>query len=147
MTHTSETYAPSPKIRERAQVELYEATNGEAGGTLFGAPVVIVTHRGAQTGLVRKTPLIRVERNGTYALIATNGGSDREPLWVRNIDAHPQVTVQDRDAVHTLTARRADHDEKQTWWKRAYSVLPRFADYQTATDRDIVIFLLEPTAT
>ncbi|WP_157858398.1 MULTISPECIES: nitroreductase/quinone reductase family protein [unclassified Mycobacteroides] len=138
-------YAPSPRVRERAQVELYEATAGEAGGTLYGSPVVILSHRGATSGLLRKTPLIRIERNGVYAVIATNGGGDRDPLWVRNIAAHPDVTIQDRAEKCALVARRLrDDEEKELWWKRGYSVLPKFAEYRAAIDRGVPVLVLEP---
>jgi deazaflavin-dependent oxidoreductase (nitroreductase family) len=145
MTDNTE-YAPSPEARERAQVDLYEATDGAAGNTLYGSPVVILTHRGARSGLLRKAPLMRVERNGVYAVIASNGGADRDPLWVHNLDEQPEVVIQDLAEKYTLTARRADGEERERWWKGAYSVLPRFADYRAGTDRDIPVFLLESPA-
>lgn len=137
-------YAPSPRVRERAQVELYEATAGEAGGTLYGSPVVILSHRGATSGLLRKTPLIRIESHGVYAVIATNGGGDRDPLWVRNIEIHPEVSIQDRAEKFALLARRLrDDDEKELWWKRGFSALPKFAEYRAAINREVPIFVLE----
>lgn len=99
-------YEPSPLARERAQVALYEATDGTMGDTLEGRPVVILTHLGAKSGLVRKSPLMRIEHDGSYAVIASNGGAARDPLWAGNIDANPAVRIQDGATVHDLRARR-----------------------------------------
>ena len=62
-------YEPSPSSWSRKQAELYEATNGEQGADLQGRPVILLTSVGARTGKVRKTPLMRVERDGVYAVV------------------------------------------------------------------------------
>jgi F420H(2)-dependent quinone reductase len=137
-------YVPSPLERERTQVEQYEATGGAEGGTLDGRPVIILTHTGAKSGLTRKSPLMRIEHDGSYAVMASNGGSHTTPLWAHNIAAHPDVTLQDGPTVHTLRAREVFGDEKERWWGYAYDTYPKFREYRAATDRDIPVYVLEP---
>ena len=137
-------YEPSPLARERAQVALYEATDGTMGDTLEGRPVVILTHVGAKSGLVRKSPLMRVEHNGSYAVIASNGGAARDPLWAGNIAANPAVRIQDGATVHDLRARRAFGEEQEQWWRRAYETFAPFAGYREAAGRDVPLYVLEP---
>jgi F420H(2)-dependent quinone reductase len=143
MTHDS-TYTPSPLRRERAQVELYEATDGVEGGTLEGRPVIILTHIGVKTGATRKTPLMRIEHDGSYAVIASNGGAHTTPLWARNIAARPTVELQDGADKYTLRVREVFGEEKERWWGYAYETYPKFRDYRAATDRDIPLYVLEP---
>ena len=137
-------YEPSPLARERAQVALYEATDGEEGNTLEGRPIIIVAHVGQKSGLLRKSPLMRVEHDGSYAVVASNGGAARDPLWARNIAANPAVRVQDGATTHPLRARRVFGDEAERWWERAYETFPKFAGYRTAAGRDVPLYVLEP---
>lgn len=136
-------YEPSPLARERAQVALYEATDGTMGDTLEGRPVVILTHLGAKSGLVRKSPLMRIEHDGSY-VVASNGGAARDPLWAGNIAAHPEVRIQDGAMVHDLRARRVVGEELERWWLRAYETFPPFAGYRQAAGRDVPLYVLEP---
>jgi F420H(2)-dependent quinone reductase len=137
-------YEPSPLDRERAQVALYEATDGTEGATLEGRPIVILTHVGAKSGLLRKSPLMRIEHAGSYAVIASNGGAARDPLWARNIAAHSEVRVQDGATTHALHARRVFGDEGEQWWLRAYETFPKFERYRAAAGRDVPLYVLEP---
>lgn len=139
----NETYVPSPKKREREQVALYEATGGVEGGALDGRPVIILTHTGARTGLTRKTPLMRVEHDGRYAIIASYGGAASDPLWYRNVVANPVVELQDGAVKQTMRAREVFSDEKEQWWEYAYATYPKFVDYRAATHREIPVFVLE----
>jgi deazaflavin-dependent oxidoreductase (nitroreductase family) len=137
-------YEPSPLARERAQVALFEATDGAEGNTLEGRPIVILTHVGVASGLLRKSPLMRIEHDGSYAVIASNGGADRDPLWAGNIAADPDVRVQDGPVTHALHARRVFGDEQERWWARAYETFPKFAGYRTDAARDVPLYVLEP---
>ena len=137
-------YEPSPLARERAQVALYEATDGTMGDTFQGRPVVILTHLGAKSGLVRKSPLMRIEHDGRYAVIASNGGAARDPLWAGNIAANPAVRIQDGGTVHDLRARRASGEELEQWWLRASETFAPFAGYREAAGRDVPLYVLEP---
>ena len=137
-------YEPSPQKWVRDQVELYERSGGRDGTTLRGMPVVVLTTRGARTGNIRKTPLMRVEHEGSYAVVASQGGAPAHPQWYYNLLAHPQVQLQDGPDTLDLVARELDGEERELWWKRAVEAFPDYADYQIRTDRRIPVFVLEP---
>jgi len=137
-------YEPSPWDVVRDQVELYERTGGREGGTLEGKPCVILTTRGRRSGKVRKVPLIRVEHDGRYVVVASMGGAPRHPQWYLNLEADPHVTLQDGDRVLDLRARTAGPDEKREWWPHATEVWPAYDEYQAGTERDIPVVILEP---
>jgi deazaflavin-dependent oxidoreductase (nitroreductase family) len=139
-------YEPSPRQNARDQVEEYESSDGARGNTLRGMPVVIVTSRGAKTGKIRKTPLMRVEHEGSYAIVASQGGAPVHPLWYYNLVADPQVQLQDGPSRSDMIAREVTGPEKETWWARAVEAYPDYADYQTKTTRQIPVFVLEPAA-
>jgi F420H(2)-dependent quinone reductase len=140
-------YAPSTSDRSRRQVELYEATDGEQGGDLRGRPVIVLTSVGARTGMLRKTPLMRIEHDGIYAVVASLGGAAKHPVWYHNLKADPHVELQDRANKRDYTAREVFDDEKAVWWERAVETWPDYATYQTKTDRQIPVFVLEPMTT
>jgi deazaflavin-dependent oxidoreductase (nitroreductase family) len=139
-------YEPSPEKWVRDQVELYERTGGREGSTLPGRPepVVVFTTRGAKSGKIRKNPLMRVEHDGVYAMVASQGGAPKHPTWYHNLKAHPdEVTVQDGDQVWDGVAREVNGEEKAVWWERAVAAYPDYADYQRKTDREIPLFVVE----
>jgi F420H(2)-dependent quinone reductase len=108
-----------------------------------GMPVVVLTTRGARTGTIRKTPLMRVEHDGSYAVVASQGGAPAHPQWYHNLVAHPAVQLQDGPVKQDMVARELDGEERELWWKRAVAAFPDYADYQTRTDRRIPVFVLE----
>jgi deazaflavin-dependent oxidoreductase (nitroreductase family) len=138
-------YEPSPSRWVRDQVELYESSGGTKGTTMRGMPVIVITSRGASSGKVRKTPVMRVEHDGKYAAVASLGGAPKHPVWYFNLVAHPQVEVQDGPLKQDMTARELTGAEKAVWWERAVAAFPNYADYQRKTDREIPVFLLEPS--
>ncbi|MEU8828515.1 nitroreductase family deazaflavin-dependent oxidoreductase [Streptomyces sp. NPDC048636] len=140
-------YQPSPEKWVRDQVELIESSGGTDGTTLRGMPVVLLTTRGAKSGKVRKTPLMRVEHDGRYAIVASLGGAPKHPVWYHNVVADPRVELRDGPMRQDMTAREVTGDEKALWWERAVEAYPDYADYQTKTDRQIPVFVLEPAAT
>jgi deazaflavin-dependent oxidoreductase (nitroreductase family) len=107
-------------------------------------PVILMTMRGAQTGKIRKVPVMRVEHEGRYAAVASMGGAPSNPTWYANLRANPRLEVRDGSAVHDMTAREVYGDEKAQWWARAVAAYPDYADYQTRTSRQIPVFVLEP---
>jgi deazaflavin-dependent oxidoreductase (nitroreductase family) len=142
----SGTYEPSPQDYVRKQVELYERTGGAEGATMRGKPVIILTSRGAKSAKIRKTPLMRVEHDGSYAVVASQGGAPEHPTWYHNLVADPHVELQDGPVRQDMTAREVTGDEKATWWERAVAAWPDYAAYQEKTDREIPVLVLEPSS-
>jgi deazaflavin-dependent oxidoreductase (nitroreductase family) len=141
-------YEPSPEKWVRDQVELYERTGGREGNTLPDRtePVVVFTTRGARSGKVRKNPLMRVTHAGRYAMVGSQGGAPKDPAWVANLRADPEVTVQDGPDPWDGVAREVHGEERAEWWERAVAAFPSYADYQEKTDREIPVFVVEPKA-
>jgi deazaflavin-dependent oxidoreductase (nitroreductase family) len=135
-------YVPGPSSYAAKQVETYESSGGTKGTTLRGKPVVILTTVGAKTGKVRKIPLMRVEHDGDYAVVASLGGAPEHPVWYHNVVANPRVELDGPDK-HEYVAREVTGEEKALWWKRAVEVWPDYARYQRRTDREIPVFVLE----
>ncbi|KAJ1684629.1 hypothetical protein LUZ63_020384 [Rhynchospora breviuscula] len=140
----SGTYVPSKTQWVRENVAEYEATDGREGGELGGYPVVVITSIGARSGNLRKNPVMRVERDGAYLAVASKGGADDNPEWFHNFVAHPEVDLQDREHKATYTVRRLEGAERADWWEHAVATWPTYAEYQTKTEREIPLFLLEP---
>ena len=139
-------YEPSPSKWVRDQVELYESSGGTEGTTLRGMPVVILTSKGAKSGKIRKTGLMRVEHDGSYAVVASQGGAPTHPVWYHNITANPLVELQDGPVRQDMTAREVTGAERDEWWARAVAAYPDYADYQKKTDRVIPVLVLTPSA-
>jgi len=138
-------YEPSPLQWARDQVDLYERTDGAEGSELNGAPVIILTSLGARSGKVRKTPLMRVEHDGQYAVVASLGGAPQHPVWYYNLLANPRVELQDGATKRDYLAREVSGAERDAWWDRAVSAWPDYAEYQKKTDRVIPVFVLTAT--
>ncbi|MGW6539939.1 nitroreductase family deazaflavin-dependent oxidoreductase [Streptomyces sp. NPDC055051] len=140
------TYEPSPSQWVRDQVELYESSGGTRGTTMRGLPVVLVTNVGAKSGKLRKTPLMRVEHEGSYALVASNGGAVKHPVWYHNLVASPRIELRDETRRWDMEVRIVTGEERRAWWERAVAAFPDYADYQVKTDREIPVFVAEPIA-
>jgi deazaflavin-dependent oxidoreductase (nitroreductase family) len=143
-------YEPSPSAWVRDQVARYEATDGREAGTLgdTGLPVVIFTTRGNKSGKLRKTPLMRVEHDGAYAMVASQGGAPQHPVWYHNLKADPTaLMVQDGADRFDATARELEGEERAVWWERAVQAYPPYAEYQLKTERQIPVFLAERRTT
>ena len=137
-------YEPSTSDWARENAELYMASGGTEGTELKGKPVILLTTIGAKTGKIRKTPLMRVEHNGEYAVVASLGGAPKHPVWFHNIKKNPRVELQDGTESADYQAREVFGEEKAAWWQRAVEVWPDYADYQRKTDREIPVFVLTP---
>jgi F420H(2)-dependent quinone reductase len=138
-------YEPSTSAWSRRQAETYEATNGEKAADLRGRPIIVLTSVGAKTGKLRKTALMRVEHDGVYAVVASLGGAPKHPVWYHNLKANPQVELQDGATKRDYRARELSGDERAVWWERAVETWPDYANYEKKTDRQIPVFVLEPT--
>jgi len=140
-------YLPSALDWVREQIETYERTGGREANTLrdTGIPIVVVTMRGAKTGAVRKIALMRVEHDGSYALVGSRGGSPKHPEWYHNLLAHPdEVLVQDGPEPVAMHVREVHGDERAQWWHRAVGVFPTYEEYQARTDRTIPVLVASP---
>jgi F420H(2)-dependent quinone reductase len=137
-------YEPSPAKWVRDQVQEYEESGGTSGTTMRDMPVILVTTRGARSGLLRKVPLMRVEHDGEYAAVASKGGAPENPVWYFNLVANPAVEVRDGTVVRAMKAREVTGAEKAVWWKRAVAAFPDYADYQARAEREIPVFVLTP---
>jgi deazaflavin-dependent oxidoreductase (nitroreductase family) len=137
-------YEPSPSQWVRDQVAEYESSGGARANTLrdTGLPIIIFTTRGNRSGKVRKTPVMRVEHDGEYALVASKGGAPENPVWYYNLLAHPDdVVLQDGPEPVDVEVRQVSGDERTQWWNRAVQAYPSYADYQVKTVREIPVFV------
>jgi deazaflavin-dependent oxidoreductase (nitroreductase family) len=137
-------YEPSPSGWVREQVDTFERSGGREGNTLrdTGLPIVVLTMRGHRSGKLRKTPVMRVEHDGQYAIVASKGGSPDHPLWYFNLKANPdEVRLQDGSQVFDVSVREVDGEERRQWWDRAVAAYPPYAEYQEKTQRQIPVFV------
>ncbi|BDZ47412.1 nitroreductase family deazaflavin-dependent oxidoreductase [Naasia aerilata] len=137
-------YAPSTSEWARTQAERFEQSRGAEANTLRGRPIILLTSVGARSGKLRKTPLMRVEHEGQYAVVASKGGAPEHPVWYYNLVANPHVELQDGAVTKDYLAREVSGEERAAWWERAVATWPAYDDYQTKTDREIPVFVLTP---
>jgi deazaflavin-dependent oxidoreductase (nitroreductase family) len=138
-------YEPSAFDLARDHVDRYERSGGTEGTENHGGkPVIVLTSVGAKTGKLRKTPLMRVEHDGEYAVVASLGGAPKHPVWYYNLTANPHVELQDGPVKKDYRAREASGEERATWWERAVATWPDYAAYQEKTTRTIPLFVLTP---
>jgi F420H(2)-dependent quinone reductase len=138
-------YEPSVFDFARDQVDLYERSGGTQGTeNQGGGPVIVLTSMGAKTGKLRKSPLMRVEHDGEYAVVASLGGAPKNPVWYYNLTANPRVELQDGPVKKDYQAREVHGEEYATWLERAVAVWPDYAEYQKKTTRTMPIFVLTP---
>lgn len=139
-------YVPSPTGWVREQVEAIEAAGDTRAVSLRGRPVVVLTMRGARSGAIRKVPLMRVEHDGVYAAVASQGGRPDHPQWYHNLVAQPRIELQDGTQTFPVTARLVEGTEYEQWWQRCVEAFPPYAEYRVtaaAAGRHIPAFLLE----
>lgn len=136
-------YEPSPSDWVSGQVAAYEAGSGAEAYELQGMPVVILTSVGRKSGKLRKTPLMRVEHDGVYAVVASQGGLPKHPVWYFNLKANSHVELRDKESVGDYLAREVAGEERALWWKRAVAAYPPYDEYQEKTARTIPVFVLE----
>ena len=140
-------YIPPSLDWVRKQVELYESSGGTKGTTLLdtGLPCIIVTHVGNKTGGTRKIPLMRVKVGNGYVLVGSMGGQPKNPVWVYNLRANPDVEIRDGTKVTKMRAREVtDAQERARLWSASAAAYPPYNDYQAKTSRKIPVFIAEP---
>ncbi len=128
----------------RQQLETIDATGDTKSVDIQGRPVVVLTILGARSGLWRRVPLMRVEQDGVYAVVASAGGQPKHPVWYHNLLANPRIELQDGTETHALTARQVSGKERASWWEICVAAFPPYAEYQTKTDREIPVLVCEP---
>ena len=136
-------YVPSPRAWVREQVERIEAEGTTRAVHIMHRPVVLLTMRGL-SGKVRKVPLMRVEHDGVYAAVASQGGAPAHPKWYANLRKNPVIELQDGTQTWTARAREIEGAEREEWWERCVNAFPPYAEYQEKTERLIPVLLLEP---
>ena len=140
-------YIPPSLDWVREQVEKYEGSGGTEGTTLLdtGLPCIIVTHTGNKSGGIRKIPLMRVKVDTGYVLVGSMGGQPKNPVWVYNLRANPDVEIRDATEVTKMRVREvSDDDERERLWAASAEAYPPYNDYQAKTTRKIPVFLAEP---
>jgi len=141
---SDETAEFSPTEWVQGQTKTILETGTTEGIEVLGSPIVLLTLRGAKSGKLRYTPVMRVEHAGSYAVVASKGGAPEHPVWYYNIKAHPEFPLQDGTVTKTYAAREVEEAERAEWWERAVAAYPSYAEYQTKTDRQIPVFVLDP---
>lgn len=138
------------KWMSKFNVAAYRATGGRIGGKWrvgsafpWGIPVCLVTTTGRKTGQPRIAPLLFLEDGDKVILVASQGGLPKHPMWFRNIQANPEVTVQIRSRIRKMRARVASDEERAAYWPKLTAMYPDFDNYQSWTDRVIPVVVCE----
>ena len=140
-------YIPPTLDWVREQVELMESSGGTQGTTLLdtGMPCILVTHMGNKSGAIRKIPLMRVKVDDSYVLVGSMGGQPKNPVWVYNLRANPEVEIRDATDVYKMVVREVtDEAERARLWEASAEAFPPYNEYQAKTERKIPVFLAEP---
>jgi deazaflavin-dependent oxidoreductase (nitroreductase family) len=124
-------------------VEEFRANHGIVGGPFEGAPMILVTHKGAKSGVERTTPLVYTRDGDDVVIIASMGGAPSHPAWFHNIKANPQVTVEIGDESYPAHAEiLMEGPERQRLYDQQAALMPNFAEYQGKTSRVIPVIVL-----
>jgi deazaflavin-dependent oxidoreductase (nitroreductase family) len=127
-----------------AHVARYRETDGEVGHIWKrGAKILLLTTTGRSSGEPRTAPLIYEEVDGAYVIVASKGGAPEHPGWYLNLEKSPEVTVQVLGDVFPARARTAAGEERARLWGAAARQWPDYDVYQTRTDRQIPVVVLE----
>ncbi len=113
---------------------------------IAGLPNLMLTAIGRKSGIPRDTPLLCSPYGSDILIAGSNFGSDKEPMWVKNIEANPEVTVRFRRRTSTMLVCRLQGDEREAAWAHLLDMWPNFAKYEKRTERKIKLFLLTSTA-
>ncbi|MGV9268216.1 nitroreductase family deazaflavin-dependent oxidoreductase [Kitasatospora sp. NPDC003701] len=135
---------PKPGTWQLDHVKQYVSSNGTEGQHWNGTQTLLLTTVGRVSGQAVRTPLIYGEDGGHYLVVASKGGADEAPLWYRNLTADPRVRVQVGPKILQATARTATSEERAALWPVMVGHWPAYEEYQTKTDREIPIVVIEP---
>lgn len=125
-------------------VAIFRATGGKIGSHVpGGGPMLLLNHVGGKSGKHRTTPLQFYPDGDDIVLIASKGGARRSPGWYHNLKANPETTVELKGEKPAVTAREASAEERKRLWPRIVAMYSDYAVYQTRTDREIPVLILE----
>jgi deazaflavin-dependent oxidoreductase (nitroreductase family) len=129
----------------RAHTLAYRVTGGLVGGRIPGLPpMLLLDHVGARSGQKRTNPLVYVADDGDFVIVASRGGSQRNPAWFHNLRANPDTTVQVGRRRVPVRARVASRPERERLWPKVVASYGGYDDYQRRTSREIPLVILEP---
>lgn len=136
---------PIVKAMSRANTWIYRLSGGRLGAKwMYGAPILLLTTTGRKSGEKRTAPLLFLEDGERVVLVGSQGGMSKDPLWVKNIDANPDVEIEIGRRRRTMRARRGSEQEKAHYWPGLCRMYPDYADYQARTVRNIPVLILDP---
>jgi len=125
-------------------VRRYRETGGEVGHVWReGSTILLLTTTGRKSGEPRTTPLIYAQDGDRYVIVASKGGAPEHPGWYENLAQDPNVELQVKDEVFPARARTAEGEERERLWRKANEVWRHYDEYQTKTDREIPVVVLE----
>jgi deazaflavin-dependent oxidoreductase (nitroreductase family) len=128
----------------RRVIEEFRANAGRVGGPFAGAPLLLLHTIGARTGRERINPVMYQDLGGPVAVFASKAGAPTHPDWYHNLVANPDVTAEIGTETRRYQARTATGDERARIWDQQKQDYPGFADYETNTDREIPVVILDP---
>jgi deazaflavin-dependent oxidoreductase (nitroreductase family) len=124
-------------------IEEFRANGGRVGGPFEGAPMVLVHHTGAKSGLERVVPLMYRPEGDDIAIFASYAGAPDNPAWFHNLVANPDTTIEIGTETRPVRARVTEGDERKRIWEAQKSEVPQFAEYEAKTEREIPVVVLE----
>ena len=136
------------RVLHRVDAPVYRLTRGRTtfGGIVSGLPLVLLTTKGARSGLARSVPVLGLPTPEGLAVIASNWGNTRHPSWYHNLRADPEGQVSVGGVTRSFRARVAEGEAREAIWQQGLKVYPGWSQYERrAGDRKIAIFILEGT--
>jgi deazaflavin-dependent oxidoreductase (nitroreductase family) len=124
-------------------IEEFRAKDGRVGGAFEGAPLLLLHHVGARSGIERVTPMMYQAVGDSFAVFASAAGADHHPAWFHNLVTHPDVSVEVGTETVDVRARVLDDEEREPVWQEQKAGYPGFADYEKKTTRVIPVVMLD----
>ena len=124
-------------------IEQFRANHGKLGGRFEGAPMLLLHHAGAKSGIERVNPLAYLRLDNGFAIFASKAGAPTNPDWYHNLKAHPDVSVEVGDETIPVHARVAEGAEREGIWSKQIERMPGFAEYEQKAGRQIPVVILE----
>ena len=133
------------KIFIQLHTFFYKLTGGKFGSEMGKNKILLLTTKGRKSGLERTTPLVYMDQEGGYLIIASNGGQAKHPDWYINLKSDPQVRIQIKDQTFNFQAQVLNGETRTPIWERIVAEAPQYGEYEKRTDRLIPVVWLRPT--